>query len=137
MQEITLTVGAKGQVTLPAAVRKALGLNGNGQITFAIDDGEVRIRPAGASLDDVYQSVPALKRKLSVEQMIDIASEEQALEAAKEVSSSASELWATYNPEQVRRALQESAGALAGVDREALLADLYAARCQAERGASA
>lgn len=137
MQEITLTVGAKGQITLPAAVRKALGVKPHGQITFAIDNGEVRLQPVMPSLDDVYQSVPALKGKLSVEQMIDIASEEQALEAAKEVSSSASELWATYNPEQVRRALQESAGALAGVDREALLADLYAARSQAERGASA
>ena len=66
--------------------------------------------------------------------MIEIAAEEQALEAAKEVSPSASELWATYNPEQVRRALQESAGALAGVDRDALLEDLYAARSQVSSG---
>jgi hypothetical protein len=51
-----------------------------------------------------------------------------------EVSPSASELWTTYNPEQVRRALQESAGALAGVDRDALLDDLYAARSQVSSG---
>ena len=49
-------------------------------------------------------------------------------------SPSASELWTTYNPEQVRRALQESAGALAGVDRDALLDDLYAARSQVSSG---
>ena len=134
MKEITRAVGAKGQITLPAEVREALGITGNGRITFAIDNGEVRLHPAGPSLDDVYQSVPALKRKLSVEQMIEIAAEEQALEAAKEVSSSASELWATYNPEQVRRALQASAGALAGVDRDALLDDLYAARSQESSG---
>ena len=134
MQEITSTVGAKGQVTLPAAVRKVLGIKPHGQITFAINNGEVRLHPVMPSLDDVYQSVPALKRKLSVEQMIEIAAEEQALEAAKEVNSSASELWATYNPEQVRRALQESAGALAGVDRDALLDDLYAARSQESSG---
>ncbi len=54
-----------------------------------------------------------------------------------EVSPSASELWTTYNPEQVRRALRESAGALAGVDRDALLDDIRAARSQAGRGSSA
>ena len=84
MQEITRDVGSKGQVTLPAAVRKVLGIKPHGRITFAIDDGEVRLHPAGPSLDDVYQSVPALKRKLSVKQMIEIAAEEQALEVAKE-----------------------------------------------------
>ena len=51
-----------------------------------------------------------------------------------EVSPAASELWTTYNPERVRRALQESAGALAGVDRDALLDDLYAARSQESSG---
>lgn len=45
-----------------------------------------------------------------------------------EFSPTASELWTAYDPEQVRRALQESAGALAGVDCDTLLEDIYAAR---------
>ncbi len=45
-----------------------------------------------------------------------------------EFSLTASELWTAYDPEQVRRALQESAGALAGVDCDTLLEDIYAAR---------
>mgnify|MGYP001163432929 CR=1 FL=1 len=45
-------------------------------------------------------------------------------------------IWAGYNPDHVIAALRESAGALAGVDREQLLADLHAAREQGSRGRS-
>ena len=83
MKEITRAVGANGQVTLPIEVRKALGITGNGRITFAIDDGEVRLHPAGPSLDDMYQSVPALKRPLTLKQMREIAIEEHVQRAAK------------------------------------------------------
>src|SRR3990172_1452120 len=34
-------------------------------------------------------------------------------------------IWTDYDPEPVRRGLRESAGALAGVDREALLRDVH------------
>ena len=83
MKEITRAVGANGQITLPAAVRKALGIMGNGRITFAINNGEVRLHPAEPSLDDVYQSVPALKRPLTLKQMREIAIEEHIQRAAK------------------------------------------------------
>lgn len=43
-------------------------------------------------------------------------------------------LWAGYNPETVRRGLKRSAGALAGVDREALLRDIQQAREQVSHG---
>lgn len=43
-------------------------------------------------------------------------------------------LWAGYNPETVRRGLRRSAGALAGVDREALLRDIQHAREQVSHG---
>jgi hypothetical protein len=42
--------------------------------------------------------------------------------------------WAGYDPERIRAALRRSAGALAGVDRDALLEDLAAAREQDTRG---
>ena len=38
------------------------------------------------------------------------------------------DIWASYDPERMRQALRDSAGALAGVEREALLADLRAGR---------
>ena len=39
-------------------------------------------------------------------------------------------LWESYNAKHVQAALRESAGALAGVDKEALLSDIKAARRQ-------
>ena len=44
------------------------------------------------------------------------------------------DIWAGYNPERVRQALRKSAGALADVDREELLADLREQREQNSRG---
>ena len=46
----------------------------------------------------------------------------------------ANDIWADYNPEKVRQALLQSAGALAGVDRESLLSDIHAAREQNSPG---
>ena len=38
------TLTAKGQVTIPKAVRDALGLNQGDQLSWELDDGSVRIR---------------------------------------------------------------------------------------------
>ena len=38
-------VTAKGQITLPKAVREALGVQAGGRVRYIIQDGEVRIRP--------------------------------------------------------------------------------------------
>ena len=43
-------------------------------------------------------------------------------------------LWTSYDPETTRRGLRKSAGALAGVDREALLRDIHRAREQVSHG---
>jgi hypothetical protein len=42
-------------------------------------------------------------------------------------------IWAGYDPGGVIAALRASAGALVGVDREQLIADIHAAREQADR----
>ena len=46
----------------------------------------------------------------------------------------AHDIWADYNPEKVRQALLQSAGALADIDRKSLLSDIHAARAQHDRG---
>ena len=46
----------------------------------------------------------------------------------------AHDIWADYDPEKVRQALPQSAGALAGIDRESLLSDTHAAREQNSPG---
>ena len=42
--------------------------------------------------------------------------------------------WADYDPEKVRQALLQSAGALTDIDRESLLSDIHAAREQNSPG---
>ena len=44
------------------------------------------------------------------------------------------DIWATYDPERVRRALKETAGAWKGIDAEALKADIKAQRGQDSHG---
>lgn len=44
------------------------------------------------------------------------------------------EIFANYDPKRAREALRKSAGALVGVDRQALLKEIYAARKQASQG---
>jgi hypothetical protein len=44
------------------------------------------------------------------------------------------DIWAGYDPGRVRDALKRSAGALSGVDREKLVADIHAQRGQDSRG---
>jgi hypothetical protein len=43
------------------------------------------------------------------------------------------DIWADYDPEKVRQGLKRSAGALAGVDREALKKDIRSQRQQDSR----
>ena len=38
-------ITAKGQITLPKAVREALGVQTGDRVRYIIQDGEVRIRP--------------------------------------------------------------------------------------------
>jgi hypothetical protein len=40
------------------------------------------------------------------------------------------DIWAGYDPAKAREGLKQAAGALAGIDREELLADIYAQREQ-------
>ena len=51
-----------------------------------------------------------------------------------EREDAADDIWSDYDPERVRKALRESAGALAHIDAEALKADIRAQRGQDSHG---
>ena len=59
MKEITTTITQRSQVTVPAEVRRALGVKPRDRVTFTIADGEVRLRPVSYSLESAYGSVQA------------------------------------------------------------------------------
>ena len=57
MKEITTTITQRSQVTVPAEVRRVLGVKPRDKVTFTIADGEVRLRPVSYSLESAYGSV--------------------------------------------------------------------------------
>lgn len=61
MQARIASVSAKGQVTIPAEIRKVLGIATPGRVEFVLrDDGVVELRAPAFTLDDVFGSVPPL-----------------------------------------------------------------------------
>ena len=77
-QEIVMTLTRKGQVTIPAVIRKMLGLEPNKQVAFEIEAGEVRIKAARATLEAAYGAVKPLTRPEDFERVAQIAQEEHA-----------------------------------------------------------
>ncbi|MCE2465878.1 MAG: type II toxin-antitoxin system PrlF family antitoxin [Dehalococcoidia bacterium] len=62
MKEITTTITQRGQVTIPAEVRRVLGVKPRDKVAFTIFDGEVRLAPALFSLESAYGSVKPSSR---------------------------------------------------------------------------
>jgi antitoxin PrlF len=57
VKEMLSTVTQRGQVTIPAEVRRLLGTRTGDKIAFQIEDGEVRLAPASMTLESAYASV--------------------------------------------------------------------------------
>ena len=54
-------VSVKGQVTIPADIRKELGIETPDQVEFVVrDDGVVELRAPAFTLEEVFGSVPPL-----------------------------------------------------------------------------
>ena len=78
VKELRTTMTKRGQITVPAEVRRLLGLKPHDKVSFAIEDGEVRLQPASFTLESAYKSVPPLSRPVSDEEMSRITKEEKA-----------------------------------------------------------
>jgi antitoxin PrlF len=85
MREIVSTITSKGQVTIPTAVRRHLGLGMNDRIVFVLEDsGEVRLSvlryPTIQSLRGIAGSLP---RPMSWQEVEEIAQEDRAEQLAE------------------------------------------------------
>lgn len=61
MAEFLSSISAKGQVTIPAGVRRRLGVRPGDRVAFIVtESGTVELRPARFTLESVLGSVPAL-----------------------------------------------------------------------------
>lgn len=70
---VEATVTSKGQVTLPSALRKRLGLQKGSRIRFSIPpNGPVQVEPVRCELEDLWRLAdtgPSPKRTMSFEEM--------------------------------------------------------------------
>lgn len=57
MKEFVTTITQRSQVTIPAEVRRVLGVNPRDKVAFTIKDGGVRLEAAPFSLESAYGSV--------------------------------------------------------------------------------
>ena len=80
MKEIISTVTSKGQLTIPAEIRRHLGVKVRDKVVFVIEtEGEVKVRvPRYKDIDSIVGAAGSLKRPLSWHEMREIAREERA-----------------------------------------------------------
>lgn len=55
------TITGRGQVTLPASVRRLLGVRTGERVAFVVDGETVRVEPVASKLDAVLGSVQPLR----------------------------------------------------------------------------
>ncbi len=79
MKEIISTITSKGQVTIPAEVRKYLGVTATDKIAFVIDDqGTVRLRvPRYPTIASLRGAAGSLKKPSSWKEIQQIAYEDR------------------------------------------------------------
>ena len=79
MREIVSNVTQKGQVTIPAEVRRHLGVGTPDKIAFVLDGDVVRLRQASVTVASLFGSVPALPNESAdLEREIDEAMQAEA-----------------------------------------------------------
>lgn len=79
MQEIVMTVTSKGQVTIPAEVRRILGIKKNQKIALMINRaGEVKLKvPRYPNLDSIVGKAGRLHRPLAWQELRAVARAER------------------------------------------------------------
>jgi antitoxin PrlF len=85
MREIVSTISSRGRVTIPADVRRRLGVGDHDQIVFVLEDnGEVRLSvPRYPTIQSLRGIAGSLQRAMSWQAIEEIAQEEHADEAAR------------------------------------------------------
>ena len=78
-----LTVNAKGQVTIPAKVRKELDLNEGTKVSMFIEPNNRLVLATAKSIKDFYGILSTPKKSASIEEMNEAAE----IEAAQRIDS--------------------------------------------------
>ena len=85
MREYLSSISSKGQITLPADIRRLLGLESTDKVSVIVtEDGTVILRRPKFTLESVFGSVPSLpNQSADFEREIEEAMEERAAELVR------------------------------------------------------
>lgn len=82
--EFVVSVGDKGQITVPQEIRTKLGMKPKAKVAIRLEHGEAKIKPIKADLASIFQMGGSLKQPLSDKELAHRAWEEQAQHVARE-----------------------------------------------------
>jgi AbrB family looped-hinge helix DNA binding protein len=85
MRQFTATITERGQMTVPAEVRRALGLGAHSKVTITLYDGKASLEPAKFTLETVYGSVQPINRPEDFKELSRRARDEHAREVVREM----------------------------------------------------
>lgn len=82
MVEVKAKITSKGQITLPAVIRRHLGVSVHDQVAFVVDDkGEVRVRrPRYPDIESLRGMAGTLPRPMSWQEVKQTAREDHLIE---------------------------------------------------------
>jgi len=86
-KEIVSSVTERGQVTVPAEVRKLLGLDKKGPLTWVIEDGVVQVRRPGRTLEQSFGAIRPVNSPEDWDARIREAREDKAEETLRKLRS--------------------------------------------------
>jgi antitoxin PrlF len=87
MREYVSTITQRGQVTIPAEVRRLLGANPRDKIAFRVEGDTVRLVPVEFTLEQVFGSVTPLHRPEDFDDLSRRAKDEKAKQTLREMQS--------------------------------------------------
>lgn len=85
MKELLATLTQRSQVTVPAEVRRVLGIGPKDKVAFQIEDDQVRLAPAKFTLETAFGSVKPRQRPEDFDKAIREAMEEHVDEVVREM----------------------------------------------------
>ncbi len=86
MKEIVTTITQRGQVTIPAEIRRLWGARPRDKVAFQLYGDQVRLVPAGFTIETAYGSVTPLHRPEDFKQLAREAHEEHAEQVLREMA---------------------------------------------------
>ena len=85
MRWYVASVTRRGQVTIPADIRRLLGTKERPKVVFQVEDGEVRVVPVEMTLEETFGSVTPLNRPEDFKELSRIAKDEKAQRTIEEM----------------------------------------------------